>query len=307
MRKIRAAAAELKQAQYAKATRIAYKSDWKTFTAWCESVGRPALPAAAETLMLYVAARLEGGAKVSSTERHMAAICHQHVAAKLPPPPRDDARAILSGARRARKEQPERKAALTPADLRRICKRLDRADTPAAARDKAILTLGLSTGLRRSALMALNTTDVALQRKGITVWIASGKTDQTGKGQLLGVFRGQFPETCPVTAYKNWLRARGRTPGPLFVQIRKTGEITNTRLDPEHVATLVKHQVELLGRDPTHYGAHSLRAGFVTAAHNHGASMLAIMERTGHKSVDMVNRYLRNADPFANNPMAGAL
>ena len=55
------------------------------------------------------------------------------------------------------------------------------------------------------------------------------------------------------------------------------------------------------------YGAHSLRAGFVSSALASGANPLQVMERTGHKSVQMLAEYYRPGSAFASNPLASVL
>ncbi|MGD0775670.1 MAG: tyrosine-type recombinase/integrase [Candidatus Solibacter sp.] len=313
MSKIREASAALKRRTRAPQTHVAYECDWRAFSAWCTSTGRPALPASAETLALYAAARLQPVAGVrrlraSTVERHVAAIAFRHRAEGAPVPDRAEARAIIEGARRQRLEQPRQRLALTVAMVRKIAARLVRAGTAEAARTRALLALGIGTGLRRSNLVALDLADVSFaSRKGVLVRVRQSKTDQTGRGRVIGVFRGAREETCPVRCVRAWLAFRGLEPGPLFTRIREHGP-TLGRLGAEWVNQEVKAAVRLIGVAPAGYGAHSMRAGFVTAAHNCGTDVLGIMEVTGHKSAEMVRRYLRNADPFgAPNPLARAL
>jgi integrase len=49
------------------------------------------------------------------------------------------------------------------------------------------------------------------------------------------------------------------------------------------------------------FAGHSLRAGFVTAAANGGAAVKAIMNQTGHRSLQTVLRYMRDASLFRGN------
>jgi integrase len=224
-------------------------------------------------------------------------------------PDRSEALAVIAGARRQRKEQPVRKAALSAADVRRICVRLCKLGTAGAARDRALLTLGFASALRRSNLVRLDLADVRfVPRKGVVVAVQSSKTDQEGRGRLIGVYAGVREETCPVLALRAWLSVRGDVPGPLFCRVRAGDVATLERLGGEAVNRLVQGWVSMIGLDGRLYGGHSLRAGFVTAAHNEHADTLAIMAVTGHRSVEMVRKYLRNADPFAaSNPLARAL
>jgi integrase len=152
-----------------------------------------------------------------------------------------------------------------------------------------LLTLGFATGLRRSNLVGLDLADVVdVPHKGLAVTVRAGKTGQEGRGQVIAVYRGMRAETCPVRALRAWLVERGRWAGPLLPR--------------------VQGWVSAVGMEASAYGAHSLRAGFVTAAYNSGTDTVAIMETTGHRRVDTVRGYLRNVDPFAaGNPLARAL
>jgi integrase len=55
------------------------------------------------------------------------------------------------------------------------------------------------------------------------------------------------------------------------------------------------------GLDPAQYAGHSLRSGHATMAAISGASERAIMAQTGHRSVLMVRRYIRDANLFRDN------
>jgi integrase len=155
----------------------------------------------------------------------------------------------------------------------------------------------------------LDLADVTFKREGLVLRIARGKTDQAGAGSLLGVHRGHHRDTCPVRVLQEWLLSRGEFwPGPLFCQLTKPGDaIRHKRMTGDSVAEVVQAAVARAGLDPKFYGAHSLRAGCATAAAAGGASDVAIMQRTGHKSAAMMGRYVRPARLFAIDPLRGVL
>src|SRR5579863_4747767 len=304
---IREEAAMFKRHTRAKATLVAYDCDWKTFTSWCESVGRKPLPATPDTLALYVTARLRAGIKVSGAGRHVAAIAHRHRQENQPIPDRTEARLILAGARRRRKEMPVKRTPILPSELRKICTALLKDGTAQGIRDRAVLTLGFATGLRRGNIAALDLADVRfVEGKGLAVTVRSSKTDQKGLGVVKAARLGIHQETCPAAAMRDWLKLRGSVPGPLFFALSglSNSGFCRLRISGKGVNDIVKRAVKSIGLNPAGYGAHSLRAGFVTAAHLQGTGVLAIMEQTGHTTVEMVKVYLRNADPFAGpNPL----
>ena len=298
---------ELVANTYAENTRVGYAKDLADFEAWCKSAGRAALPAESETLALYLTDRLERN-RVTTLERRLTGILHANRAAGHARPSTEECRAILTGARRRRKERARGKAALAAGDLRRIARRLLRLGTNRAVRDRALLVFGFASGLRRGELAAVDVGDVAFAPKGLVLVVASSKTDQEGRGAKLGIFRGSRPETDPVSALRAWLRVRGSVAGALFTHVTTGDAVTLQRLRPGGLALAVKDAVALVGLDRSLYSPHSLRAGCVTAAYNGGASDLAIMRRARHASLRTTAGYERGRDPFgAVNPLARAL
>jgi integrase len=67
------------------------------------------------------------------------------------------------------------------------------------------------------------------------------------------------------------------------------------------VAQIIKNAVEAVGLDPAAFSGHSLRAGLATSAAQNGANELTIMATTGHKSSQMVRKYVRRANLFKSN------
>ncbi len=276
-------------------TRRALDADWKHFVAWCQRAGRAPLPAAAETLELYLthcAAKL--GQKTSTVQRRAWSIARQHRAAGEPSPLGERVRGLLGAIARKYGTAPQQPAAITPEELRamsRACK-----DTPHGIRDRAILVLGFATGCRRSELVALRIQDVTVSTKGLVVKVRRAKNDQTGRGREVGIFRGRHPETCPVRVLRAWLRVRGPSPGSLF-QLT-TGEAINY---------IVHQAAKRAGLDPARYSAHSLRAGMCTTAIAAGTPESIVMKRSGHKSAASFQRYVRPAEMFSTDPLAKAL
>ncbi len=284
-------------------TRRAYASDWRRFSAWCRSAGREALPASADTLRLFIAADLEAHA-IATVERRVAAVVDRHRSAKLASPLDDEIRELMRGARRAKGAAPNQKAALTPVQLRQICMRLLRDGSGLALRDRAILTLGFAAAMRRSEISALDLCDIRHASQGVALTLRRSKTDQESRGREVGVFRGRRVSTCPVRSLAAWLKVRGKKPGPLFPGGRLT---TTGRLSSRAIGEAVKRCVALIGLDPAAYGAHSLRAGCVTAAILAGAQTPLIMKRTGHRSIATLEKYVRTATLFSTDVLSRAM
>lgn len=305
MSKLREERARLSLMERAPSTRAGYESDWGDFRRWCEAAGRAALPAAAETLELYLVDRGHR-LKVTTLERRAAAVAYMHVQARYASPVGPGVRAVLSAMARQRGSAPEPKAVLTPEQLREISGALGR--DARGARDRAVMVLGFASGLRRSELAALELGDVELVAEGLIVNVRRSKTDQQGAGRAIGVHPGQRADTCPVRTLRAWLDERGEWAGPLFARITwPSGRVLRRGIRGVAVGAIVKRAVALTGLDPADYGAHSLRAGMCTAAAECGTPDSLIMQRSGHRSARTLRRYVRPAELFRRDPLASAL
>jgi site-specific recombinase XerD len=291
----------------AERTVSAYASDWRQFDRWCRMAGRQTLPASTETLQFYITWMFEQGAKITTAERRISAITYIHRHAGFPSPLESGLRDIINATRRERKEQPVGKKALDTLALVRIARKCD-ASTARGARDRALLILGFATSFRREELARLQLSDLTFERHGLAVLLRYSKRDQTGKGRLLGVWAGKRAETDPVRVMRAWLRHRGSWEGPLFCRIQTGDVVKRQSISGEAINLAVKRMIAAAGIDPDRYGAHSLRAGAITAAAELGRSDQEIVGLSGHGNVKMISLYVRSARLFSGrNPLAGVL
>lgn len=306
MRSLKARAAELVGNSTASATVRAYEADWRIFAAWCQSAGRDPLPATPDTVMLFSVSELQTR-KPSTVERRLASIVHMHRAHKLAKPVSEEIRQVLHGWRREHGSKVSSKKALTPTHLRAMVGACTK--TPMGMRDRAILTLGFATGLRRSDLSALNYSDITFAAQGLRVFIRRGKTDQLGRGREIGVFPGKKENSDPVRWLLRYLEKRGRWAGPLFVTQRRgrAGELSRERLAGDTIGDIVQRMAAAIGLEASDFGAHSLRAGCVTAAIEMGVPESLVMQLTGHKSHQTLSKYVRPSRVFSIDVLAGAL
>lgn len=292
-------AQDFRDASKADNTKRAYRADWADFLAWCQATGRQALPATAETLCLYLTDRA-ATCKVSTLQRRLSAISQAHqVAGHGTPTTHPGVRATWQGIRRVKGTAPEGKAPALTADVRAMVGTLF-ADL-LGARDRALLLVGFAGAFRRSELVGLNREDVAIGLQGVTVTLRRSKTDQEGAGRQVGIPYGSRAATCPVRALTRWLEASGITEGPLFRSVNRHGQLQAGRLSDRAVALVVKRCAASAGLDAKRYAGHSLRAGLATSAAAAGVGEKAIMDQTGHRSVQMVRRYIRRGSLFQNN------
>ncbi len=289
-------------------TLSAYRSGWLAFERWCASANRISLPASPETVILYVVDSLQKGYRLETVSVQVSAIKHQHRENDLESPCGEQLRQVIANARRVLKEKPQRKAALTPDHLKRIAQHLQTRGE-SGARDAAILISGFAAGWRRSELSSLDLADVSFDGLlAVTLRLGASKADQAGVGRVVTLPAGKRALTCPVRALAKWIDIRGRWKGPLFVRAAPTGiGFLRQRLSGEAICKLLQTHLVAIGEDPSLFGGHSLRAGMATSAAENGGDIVSIMQRGGWRSMGMVMRYIRPAQAFRNDPLAGVL
>jgi integrase len=293
-------------ASHAANTLLNYGSAWKSWGLWCAAVGAATMPATPALLIDYAAWCIAEGFRFETVLCRLKAVNFEHRKHSLPVPYDESVRDFLANARRHLCERPQGKAALTPGQLRKMSAAFRASGRLMDIRDCALVLLGFACGWRRAEIVSVDLSDVRWVDHGITLWLGKSKTDQSGRGRLVGIFRGEHEITCPIHGLEEWLSRRGRWPGPLFTQATGFGNLTEHRLDGAGVWRAVKRGMKLIGEDPGPYGAHSLRAGMVTASLEAGAHDTSVSSRTG-QSYQTVRRYFRPATVFLADPLAGVL
>jgi len=291
----------LKQGLFSRNTVLGYDYDMRMYTTWCESFHRSALPSTPETLALYLTDLLSQGKKITTARRRKCAILHAHRTRGLPPPDTKEVLDLLRGAQRLRGEKPRQMRPITVRELRQMSAQLLRLGTPAAMRNRALLVVGFASALRRSNLALLNLCDVEFCRQGLILHVQREKQDQEGRGRIIGIPRGRHANSDPVGVLKAWLRVRGNDPGPLFPRVSKAGR--GEPLDGECICRIVKKCLAGIGVDPCQSGAHSLRAGAITALGEADVGVLRISAYTG-QTPEIVRRYFRRSEIWRNNACA---
>jgi integrase len=258
-----------------------------------------ALPASADAVALYIA-ECAGRLKVGSIQRRLNAIAEAHKAIGVESPTHHAmVMNTMKGIRRTRGTAPTQKAPALTDDIRAMVDATDASII--GARDRALILLGFAGAFRRSELVGLDVEDCTFGKDGLTVTLRRSKTDPYGAGRKIGIPYGSNPETCPVRVLQSWIELAGITSGPLFRSISRHGQVQPGRLSGIDVARVVKKLAERAGLDSARYAGHSLRAGHATRAAIAGASERSIMNQTGHRSVQMVRRYIRDGNLFREN------
>ena len=292
------------RAAKASSTLRAYAADWRHFVNWCQVHHLLFLPASPETVGLYLAA-LARTHRPATLTRRLTAISKAHQAEKLPTPATVSELAVgetLKGIRRSLGTAQKAKTPLLTADLLQILAHLSTGLD--GVRDRALLLVGYAGAFRRSELAALNLEDLVWVDEGALLQLTRSKTDQEGQGRQVAIPRGAHAATCPVRALRSWIEQARITEGPLFRPLDRHGKLRRGRLHSDAVGAIVKRALARAGFEAGKYGGHSLRAGFATQAAKNGATAFDIMRQTGHRSVQTVSRYVREAQLFRDAPAA---
>jgi integrase len=241
-----------------------------------------------------------GRLKVGSIQRRLNAIAQAHKAVGLDSPTHHAMVAnTMKGIRRTLGTAPAQKAPTLTDDIRAM---VDATDAGLiGTRDGALVLLGFAGAFRRSELVSLDLEDCAFSKEGLTVTLRRSKTDQESAGRKIGIPYGSNPDTCPVRNCLTWIESAGIATGPLFRSITRHGQVQQGRLGGLDVARVVKKLATRAGLDAAKYSGHSLQAGHATAAAIAGASERSIMKQTGHRSMQMVRRYIRDGSLFREN------
>jgi site-specific recombinase XerD len=307
--RLREAQERLLRCSTAKNTRRAYAAAWRCFEAWCAAAGRAAMPATEDTVCLYTTWCVDQGImRLNTLRTRLSAIVDQHRTAGVASPVTSKARGLITCAAREKHEEPAGKLALSPEQLRRMAETLS---SPRAVerRDRAMLVVGFALGWRGAEVAELQLSDVKFRgHQGLVVQLRFSKTDQEAKGHSAGIPPGLCAATCPVGTLRAWLDVRGSFPGPLFNRIAKGGTLVRRHgISRETVSDVVKRSLERIGERSADYASHSLRSGNITAGAENGADLAVIMQRTGHHDYRTVLRYVKPAQVFRRDPLAGVL
>jgi len=282
------------------ATIKSYAAGWRDFLLFSELRQLRALPASEQTVADYLAYLADNGYKAATIATRLVVISQAHKAENMSSPTAASlVRRTHAGIRRTIGTAQQGKAPALSADLKRMLSKLP--NTRVGMRDRALLLLGFAGGFRRSELVGLDYDDLEFSSAGLADTLRRAKNDQEGASRRIGIPYGYLEKTCPVRSIQSWIETARISDGPLFRSLDKFQRVQPRRLSDKAVARIVKRRAKAVGLDPERYAGHSLRSGLATSAAAAGTSERVIMAQTGHRSVEMVRRYIREANLFAEN------
>ena len=157
--------------------------------------------------------------------------------------------------------------------------------------NKALILIGFAGGFRRSELVSIEYEDIEFVNEGVKILVQRSKTDPD---------RTRNDESYPLLSKQNLL---SRNILKRLDQYSKISDGKIFKISDKTVALTIQKYALLAGLDKTKYAGHSLRSGFATSTAETGADERSIMAMTGHKTTQMVRRYIQEANLFKNNAL----
>ena len=270
----------------------AYKADYRDFAGFCFKHGFKSMPSEPKVISLYLT-HLSQSSKFSTLKRRLASISVIH---KISGHYIDIKNPIITenlmGIKRAKGTHQKAKKPILINDLKALINAIDK-ETKDIVRlkNRALILIGFAGGFRRSELVEINFQDIDFVTEGLKIFVKRSKTDQSGEGMTKGIPYFSNQNYCPVISLKKWLEKSNIKEGKIFNISDKT------------VSLIIKKYISVAGLDPNKYSGHSLRSGFATSTAELGAEERSIMAMTGHKTTQMVRRYIQEANLFKNNAL----
>ena len=270
----------------------AYKADYKDFASFCIKNGFKPMPSEPKIISLYLT-YLSKSSKFSTLKRRLASLSVIH---KLSGHYIDIKHPMITenlmGIKRIKGSYQKAKKPILIKDLKLIINAIDKdKNEKNRFKNRALILIGFAGGFRRSELVAILYEDVDFVSEGVKIFVKRSKTDQSGEGMTKGIPYFSNSNYCPVISLKNWIEKSEIKSGKIFDMSDKS------------VALTVKKYTGIAGLDSNKYSGHSLRSGFATSTAELGAEERSIMAMTGHKTTQMVRRYIQEANLFKNNAL----
>jgi len=284
----------------------AYKSDFHDFSLFCVKNSFKPLPTEPRIVSLYLTYLSAKNIKISTIKRRLVSIGVVH---KLKGHYLDTKHPSIieniMGIKRRKGTIQKAKKPLLINNLKKLINVIDnqKKNEIKILRDRSIILIGFAGGFRRNEIVSLDCDDLEFVSEGLKIRLKRSKTDQYGEGTMKGIPYFDNLQYCPVISIQKWIEVSKINSGPLFRRFIKGSNLSENRLSDQTVAILIKDYLELAGIDSKNYSGHSLRSGFATTAAEAGVEERSIMAMTGHKSTEMVRRYIKEANVFKNNAL----
>jgi len=167
-------------------------------------------------------------------------------------------------------------------------------DGPAGVRDAALIGLAFATGMRRAELCALALEDVAALDSGYNLTIRRAKGNRS---RPVAVYHGA------ARYLADWLALRGDRPGPLFVAIRKGGEVLEHGLSTEALMQMLHKRAAAAGVEKMNW--HDARRTLAGNLLDAGVDLATVQRILGHASPVTTSGYDRRPEEVRRKALRG--
>lgn len=182
---------------------------------------------------------------------------------------------------------------VTPLEIAALTAACTNEPAPIGIRDAALLATLYPGGLRREEVIRLNLADYDPETQILRVKGKRGKDREV-----------PITDAGALRAISDWLQARGGQPGPLFVAIRRNGNLAADRLNNQTVYDVLRQLTQRAGLEAL--SPHDLRRTAATHLLDAGADVLTVARYLGHSNVQTTGKYDRR-NLKAMRKAAGAL
>lgn len=255
-------------------TLTSYRRDLVALADWLEHTDSDLLQVQALDLQAYLAERVEGGYKATSSARLLSAMRRFFQYLYREKRRSDDPSAVLSSPKLPQRLPKDLSEAQVSALLQAPC-----VDEPLELRDKAMLEVLYATGLRVSELVGLTIADVSLRQGVVRVMGKGNKERLVPLGEEAIYWLERYLEHG-----RPWL-LNGQTLDVLFPSLRAQ---QMTRQTFWH---RIKHYAVLASIDSEKLSPHVLRHAFATHLLNHGADLRVVQMLLGHSDLSTTQIY----------------
>lgn len=305
---------------YAAKTMKAFRFDWKIFVRFCVDYGFKPLPAAPETVRLFILSsikfierdvldgellemitlieeelrqngvgRVKSPCRITTLDRYLSSISAAHRAADLPNPRHSEkVRLAFKQARRVSDGKPNQRSPVRINHIEAIAALP--CETLRDEQDVLLALVAYQTGARGAAVCRIGVNDIDWREGYAFVNIWREKTDQsnTGRYRRLGL------ETS--ARLREWISKNGMISGPVFRGATGPNTLGKKTITTNTVRAAIKRAMVRIGESSDNIGAHSLRIGGAQDLRANKFSMVDIMSYGDWKTERMPARYARELD-----------
>jgi hypothetical protein len=243
-------------------TRIAYESDWRDFSAYCESARIKPMPATPSDVLAYAEAlRSTYRLKPATVRRRIYGISQKHLEAGLRDPSADETVRVLLRALRKSSESASI-AAKRPLRLSALAKvrKVTASDELIDLRDWALVLTGLATALERERIVSLDVRNLLFAPDRLVIRLPRSESSRLNAAREIEIPRLPGDVNCVVAALEAWLDAAVIDRGPVFRSFRREKLMTSRRLTGRGMTTAIQARFTAAGLS-AELSSNSLRYG----------------------------------------------